>query len=453
MKAPDLFDLATRNLRQSLLRNSLTTAGIAVGVASLVAMLSLGIGLQEMASRRLKSSGLFDTIFVTSRQDFRGVEREEQRQPAQEIRALDDSARKQIGQIAGAIEVFPEIRLTTEARYEGKMHFAFVAALPPSARENEAFETLQGSFFSGPVAEEAILALEFAKELNPQPASLIGKDIVVRYAERQPLAGGDGAPAAPDEKAPDDPDDGFGFTVVRRDRSLRIVGIVEREPFGGVRAVSSARIFLPTGLAENLNVLQFSDLRGATRSSKGRTYVSLAVRVDSPGRVEEVQNAIKKLGFRTFSVFDATRNLRRFFAVLDLFLGIFGSLALAVASLGIVNTLVMAILERRREIGVMKAVGASDGDVKKLFFVEAGVMGAFGGALGVLLGWALGRTINWGTNLYLERQQLPPEQIWSVPWWLVVAALGFAVIVSLVSGLYPAARAAKLDPVQALRYE
>ncbi len=452
MKAPDLFDLATRNLRQSMLRNSLTTLGIAVGVASLVAMLSLGIGLQEMAGRRLQSSGLFDTIFVTSRQDFRGVERDEPRKPAEDVRSLNDAARTQLRQLDGVIEVFPEIRLTTEARYEGKMHFAFVAALPPSARENEAFETLQGSFFSGPVAEEAILAQEFAKELSPQPASLLGKEIVVRYAERQPLAGGDGAAAAGAQSANDD-DDPFGFTVVRRDQKLRIVGIVEREPFGGVRAVSSARIFLPTGLAENLNVLQFSDLRGATRSSKERTYVSLAVRVDSPGRVEEVQNAIKKMGFRTFSVFDAARNLRRFFAVLDLFLGIFGSLALAVASLGIVNTLVMAILERRREIGIMKAVGASDADVKRLFFVEAGVMGAFGGALGVLLGWALGRSINWATNLYLARQQLPPEQIWSVPWWLVAAALGFAVLVSLVSGLYPAARASKLDPVQALRYD
>ena len=452
MKAPDLFDLAARNLRQSLLRNSLTTLGIAVGVASLVAMLSLGIGLQEMANRRLQSSGLFDTIFVTSRQDFRGMERDEPRKPAEEVRPLDHAARTQFRQLEGVIEVFPEIRFTTEARYEGKVHFAFVAALPPSAPSNEAFETAQGSFFSGPEAAEAILAQDFAKELNPQPASLLGKEIVVRYAERQALAGGDGAAAAGAEDA-DDAEDPFGFTVVRRDQKLRIVGIVEREPYGGVRAVSSARLFLPTGLAEKLNVLQFSDLRGATRSSKERTYFSLVVRVASPGRVEDVQNAIKKMGFRTFSVFDATRNLRRFFAVLDLFLGIFGSLALAVASLGIVNTLVMAILERRREIGIMKAVGASDADVKRLFFVEAGVMGAFGGAMGVALGWALGRAINWGTNLYLARQQLPPEQIWSVPWWLVAAALGFAVLVSLISGLYPAARASKLDPVQALRYD
>jgi putative ABC transport system permease protein len=159
------------------------------------------------------------------------------------------------------------------------------------------------------------------------------------------------------------------------------------------------------------------------------------------------------MGFNTFSIIDATRSMRQFFAILDLFLGIFGSLALAVASIGIVNTLVMAILERRREIGIMKALGASDIEIKKLFFAEAGVMGLMGGAAGVALGWIIGRAINLGTNIYLSRLNFPPEQIWFVPSWLVAGAIVFAVLVSLVSGLYPASRAARLDPVQALRYE
>jgi putative ABC transport system permease protein len=177
------------------------------------------------------------------------------------------------------------------------------------------------------------------------------------------------------------------------------------------------------------------------------------VRVKSPNDVESVQDAIKKLGFNTFSILEATRNSRRFFAVLDLFLGIFGSLALTVAALGIVNTLVMAILERRREIGIMKAIGASDSDVKKLFFAEAAVMGFGGGFLGVVLGWSIGRVINFGTNIYLRRQGLSAENLWAVPWWLVVGAIVFAIVVSMISGLYPAARAARLDPVRALRYE
>jgi putative ABC transport system permease protein len=124
-----------------------------------------------------------------------------------------------------------------------------------------------------------------------------------------------------------------------------------------------------------------------------------------------------------------------------------------VASIGLVNTLVMAILERRREIGIMKAIGASDTDVKGLFFAEAGVMGVFGGAVGVALGWTIGRVINLGANVYLKRQHFPPEQIWFVPWWLVAGAIAFAIVVSLLSGLYPASRAARLDPIQALRYE
>jgi putative ABC transport system permease protein len=169
--------------------------------------------------------------------------------------------------------------------------------------------------------------------------------------------------------------------------------------------------------------------------------------------VDAVEQAVKKLGFNTFSILDASKSMRRFFAILDLFLGIFGSLALTVASIGIINTLVMAILERRREIGIMKAVGASDGDVRGLFFAEAGAMGILGGVLGVILGWIIGRVINFGTNVYMHRQGFPPEHFWAVPWWLVVFALGFAFLISLVSGLYPASRAAKLDPVQALRYE
>ena len=127
-------------------------------------------------------------------------------------------------------------------------------------------------------------------------------------------------------------------------------------------------------------------------------------------------------------------------------LGIFGSLALAVASLGIVNTLVMSILERRREIGVLKALGASDGDIRQLFFAEAGVMGLVGGAAGVALGWGIGRAIQFVTTIYLRRQSIPAENIWTVPWWLVAGAIGFSVVVSLVAGMYPASRAAQLDP-------
>ncbi len=139
-----------RNLRESLLRNSLTTIGISVGVASLVAMLSLGIGLQQLASRRLMKSGLFDTVVVTSRRDLRnfGRQDEERNGPAPaESRILDEPARLEIERLPGVLEAYPDIRFITELRFEDKPHLTMVAALPTSAKWNDAFDSVQGNSF------------------------------------------------------------------------------------------------------------------------------------------------------------------------------------------------------------------------------------------------------------------------------------------------------------------
>jgi putative ABC transport system permease protein len=318
---------------------------------------------------------------------------------------------------------------------------------------------MKGNFFSNPDADEAILQIEFAKDLSTQPDSLIGKNLVLRYAERQPL------PAEPNadkgknaahgaESADEITGQSPGFSIVPREKTFRIIGIVETEPATSVGSFGRGRLLIPMQVAEVLRVAQANDLRGLLRrSSSKQTYESLTVRVKSPTQVKSVEEAIKQMGYGTFSLLDATKSLRLVFAVFDLFLGIFGSLALAVASLGIVNTLVMAILERRREIGILKALGAADRDIRRLFFAEAGVMGLLGGIFGVTLGWLIGTALTFGTNVYLHQRDLPPIDLSSIPWWMVAGAIGFSIVVSLAAGIYPASRAAKLNPVEALRYE
>jgi putative ABC transport system permease protein len=447
MKFRDLSDLAFRNLREAVLRNSLTTLGVAVGVASLVAMLSLGVGLQQLATSRLNKSGLFDSIFVTPKSNLRrpGGGPPATRTPDAKARPLDADARAEISRLPNVIEVYPQIRFFTEVRYDGKPFATMVAGMPESSKASGAFDGMQGRFFSSPSADEAILQVEFAKELNPQTSALIGKDLVLRYAERQSLA----------SQASDPSETSGGFSVVPKEKHLRIIGVVETEPASGFGGFGNGRLLIPLSLAETLRAAQVNDLRDILRdtSSDKPTYASLTVRVKSPSLVEATEAKLKDLGFSAFSLLDVSKSLAIFFSVFDLLLGIFGSLALAVATLGIINTLVMAILERRREIGVLKALGAADRDVKQLFFVEAGVMGLLGGILGTLLGWLIGRTLTLGTNIYLHRQNLPSVNISSVPWWLVLGGIAFAILVSLGAGLYPASRAARLDPVQALRYE
>jgi putative ABC transport system permease protein len=455
MKARDLTELAVRNLREALLRNSLTTLGVAVGVASLVAILSVGIGLQALATKRLSRSGLFDAVFVAPRMNMRGFGRPDRQKPGtpQESQPLDEDARQKIANLPNVDEVYPEIRFPTEARYAGNPYMTIVAGVPDSARSGGAYDGMKGNFFSGPTAEEAILQIEFAKELSGQPDTLLGKELVLRYAERQALAADSSASDPVRKKAAADSAKG-GFSIVPREKILRIVGIVETEPATGFGGFGRGRLLIPLKVAEALRIAQANDLRDVLRGAAGKpTYLSLTVRVKSPRQVQAVEDAIKQMGFGAFSLLDATRNLRIIFAVFDLFLGIFGSLALTVASLGIINTLVMAILERRREIGVLKALGAADADIRKLFFAEAGAMGLLGGIFGVSIGWFIGRLITWGTNIYLRRQELPGIEVTSVPWWLILGAIIIAVVVSLVAGLYPASRAARLNPVEALRYE
>ena len=479
MKAGDLVELAGRNLRESVLRNSLTTVGISVGVASLVAMLSLGIGLQHLAASRLAKSGLFDSIYVTSGRRIQGPNgrRENRKTPPP---PLDEAARQKMANFEGVAEVYPDVRFPAELKMpspaipssstkastatstggtstqtpesQNSREYQLISGLPMSARQLESFDNMKGKYFSSPDAAEIILQSDEAKTLTDKPDDLLGKDIVLRYASRHLLNDDGSASAASQYGAASELS---VYAVSPKEATLKVVGLVESKADAGIRGAGSAGAYVPIDFALKLAPMQMTQVRLAgDRDPLANNYSALIVRANRSSQVERLENQIKQLGYNTFSLLDATRNLRRFFAILDLFLGIFGSLALAVASLGIINTLVMSILERRREIGIMKAIGASDGDVQKLFFAEAGAMGIFGGAMGVLLGWIIGRAINFGTRIYMQRQQqFTPDDVWLVPLWLVLGAIGFSVIVSLLAGLYPASRAARLDPVQALRYD
>jgi putative ABC transport system permease protein len=503
MKLGDLTELASQNLREAMLRNSLTTVGIAVGVASLVAMLSLGVGLQELINRRLESNGLFNTVLVRPQTSFNANgqmqrNRDSGARPAGNgdqnagprrdssivTKPLDVTTRQQLAQLPHVIDVYPEFRFTGDLRFGPAGHLTPITSLPVSAGGSDSLDDMQGHFFSSPNAHEVILQTDAAADLadsqHLQPAEMLGKDLVLRYAGREPLAppagsgagdrnagrtGNRAADRAPDrtndranDRAAASDDDVLGFSVISSRVSLRVVGIVATEAVAsGASAFGRSGAYVPVAVAEELGVVQGNDMgeviRESTLGEGGRHYSNLTVRVERPADVPAVEDAVRQMGYSPFSLLDLTRNLGRLFAILDMLLGIFGSLALAVASLGIINTLVMAILERRREIGVLKALGASDQDVRQLFFAEAGVMGLLGGVMGVVLGWGIGRAIQLATNYYLSQQQIPPENIWSVPVWLVVSAIAFSLLVSLAAGIYPASRAARLDPVEALRYE
>ena len=163
------------------------------------------------------------------------------------------------------------------------------------------------------------------------------------------------------DRAPSDAGDAGlsgGFSVVPREENCESSGIVETEPASGFGGVGRGRVLIPLQVAEKLRVAQTNDFGTMLGARPGKNaYQSLTVRVKGPALVRDVEDAIKPMGFATYSLLDATSNLRQVFAVFDLLMGIFGSLALIVASLGIINTLVMAILERAPRNRYFKALG------------------------------------------------------------------------------------------------
>jgi putative ABC transport system permease protein len=441
----DTVDLALRNLRQAKLRTALTMLGVSIGIASLAGMVSLGVGLEDQLVGRFTKSGMFDSITVMPGSDRPGVMmggrgrgrsgfgRGSAAVPTENTRELTDEALTELAAMDQVKGVYPSLRVPVEVKYGAESEFSLAGGVPMAVRGEGAFQSIpHGRFFESDTEIACMLSLDFAKRINEHaPGSLVGQALTVSYAASS------------------------GGSMQRSAMTCPIVGIVEREtgPLSAAGGVSP--LMIPMGKAKEIFASSMATAQALLRdpSKSSRPYPSAVVKVTSPQATQDVEERIRKMGFSAFSLNDALQGAKRGFIVLDIVLSLIGSIALAVSALGIMNTMVMSILERTREIGIMKAIGGSDGDIRRIFLIEASAIGFFGGIAGVALGWLVGRIINIGANIYIQNQGGTPGDLFSLPFWLVGGAIGFSIAISLLAGSYPAARAAKLDPIQALRHD
>ncbi|BCM88666.1 macrolide export ATP-binding/permease protein MacB [Abditibacteriota bacterium] len=187
---------------------------------------------------------------------------------------------------------------------------------------------------------------------------------------------------------------------------------------------------------------------------KSQGYDSVSLRSSDVSDAKVLIDRLRKEKYEVQSI-DAIVNVaNRIFAVIKAMLTLVSGVALLVACIGIVNTMIMSIYERTREIGTLKAMGASRGDIRQMFMMEAGLIGFIGGAAGLVLSWGLGRLLNSGAHWYAKHNDLPlPDNLFIITLPLAFEALFFAFLIGVFAGLYPANRAARLDPLAALRHE
>jgi putative ABC transport system permease protein len=459
MTLGDLTAIALDNLRRTKLRTVLTTLGVVIGIGVLVSMVSFGSGVQRNVADTFRKNQLFTTLQVLPAD----VDLEEavagDLDAIADAAVLDDAVLDSLRAMPKVLFAYPEVRFPVIVRLGERETRAQLAGLPLELRDYPPFDEIPyGGYFASEsdtvvVLTQSVLAdlgLRVAEErasstrddvmsLAALPAdSLLGRRIEIVTSVLEPgaltMAGPGGA---------------FRDEV----RSYPIGGIMAKsEGFGGLSL--SGGVNLAIGTARSVPHLGFSsvwDLLGQLGQKGG--YPAIHVRIADPDDMSEVREAVEAMGLGVFTFAEQLEDFRREFLVVDALFGAIGTVALIIASLGIINTMVTSILERTREIGIMKALGGTEGQIRSIFFIEAGVIGVLGGVFGILLGWGVTRIANVMANYWLRPQGLEAVDLFHIPLWLAAGAIGFAVLVSLLAGLYPAARAARVDPVRALRHD
>ena len=236
---------------------------------------------------------------------------------------------------------------------------------------------------------------------------------------------------------------------IRKTYNLKIVGVLTE-----ARAEQDSYLFLPMEDVVAMN--QWVTGRRPNHNKDG--FGNVIVLAESADTVLDVTEQINALGYMAYTPQEYVQGINSFFTVLQVIFGGVGAIALLVAAIGIANTMTMAILERTKEIGLMKAIGGTNRNVLSIFLGEAAGIGFIGGLGGVALGWLAGQALNVFATSYLASQAsqgggMPISTAVVTPLWLPIFALVFATLVGLLSGLYPALRAATIVPVNALKYE
>lgn len=470
MRSADYLRTASHNLLRQKSRTFLTIVAITIGSLSLILMTSLILSVHQSLIDQFEDFGAFDLVTVIK--DPNSVDDMSllgSRGDPSEGKKIDDATLTSMGQLPHVIEATGIVNSfgiqTMRLADQPKKTWASLVAYDPT---NDVFDLAIafGRKLTTTDLDKIVVGSRFAEEMGylDRPQELIGQKVLLNYR----WGGGSGPdwgdlPAKPPINADRE------WYEAQGNKGIEIPAEIVGVTAGGLLDDGQSYITLAWGRRLMTNVSwQMSGGSGPDGSGFSypkfdlvkedqfvtQGYGSLILRADTTAEISTIASAVKQLGYGATTAQTMLDQINQILAVVGIVLATIGGISLFVATIGIVNTMIMATYERIREIGVMRACGATRSTIRRLFTVEAALLGFWGGVFGMLISLALGQIARWLVrNQGAGLSSLPIENIGQFPLWLVGAVLGFTTILGILSGLFPAIRAARMNPVDALRYE
>ncbi|MDP2693142.1 MAG: ABC transporter permease [bacterium] len=397
MRLSDALSLSTRMFRTRPMRTLLTILGVGVGIGTVLFLVSLGYGLQNAILSRITTTDSLLALDVNP--------------GTSELIKLDNESLQAISQIPHVEEVSPVITASAQISAAGLTGDGIMYAVNPSFFRLSGIETIHGEYFTQD--KDLLISTAAVKLLNLEPETSLGKEIKVTFF----------VPHLNEEGVEE-------VTIFEDTEPYKIVGVVLDD--------TESLVFVPISNANDAGI---------------DSYLETKVKITDADYMIDVRNKIMEMGFFVSALRDTIDQAKKIFKIIQIVLGLFGMVALIVSAIGMFNTMTVMLLERTNEIGIMRSIGVSKGDIKKLFLFESMLMGFLGGLGGVILGYLGGEIANFVMNILAKNFGGQAIDLFERPLWFLLVIIITSAGIGYLTGVFPARRAAKLNPLDALKYK
>ncbi|MDP1846065.1 MAG: ABC transporter permease [Candidatus Moranbacteria bacterium] len=399
MTTKDLLKLSTRMFTARRGRTALTVLGMGIGFGAILFLVSLGYGLQNALLQTITSSGALTALDVAPNE--------------QDGKFLTAAAVEEIKKIDGVDGVETSYNFNARLKIGDTGSDARAVIASPGYLELEGLKIAAGKLLdplrqssseaSKKNPKEILASSAIGKVFGKNPKDLVGQKVSFSLL-----------PASPG-----------GANIDAGD--YVIAGVTESED----------TVFY--AVADELNIP--ADI----------PFAKVKVKCNSGDVMSTARDVISQKGFSVSSLSETVAEVNKLFRVVNIVLSLFGIVTLAVSSIGMFNTMTVALLERTREIGIMRSIGASKMDILSMFIIESTLMGFFGGIAGIILGVASGQTVNLIFNIAAKYFGGKSLNLFAYPFWFLGFIIAFSIFIGFATGVGPAKRASALDPLEALR--